>query len=229
MIKCMKFNLSLRRAQHKFIPVIQNSWGFLLGLWILISIFTMYFEEMLKLDPQRATEVGILATIGLVLTSLLEAFALLNALPFRLDELERKIKPRPLLPLIKKSIGPLALESIRVAAHVLLWTLAFIIPGIIKWTRLTFVPFVVLLEPAYAHGKIDALKESERRAKGKTWVLFFVLLISQILDAGLDFLTYSSTWLNQFPFRILILSVSMGIGIFTTCVLYELYLSWEKK
>jgi len=219
----------MQHARKKFFPLIKNSWGFLLSLWILISICTMYFEEMLKLDPQRATSVGILATVGLIMTSILESFALMNILPFRLDELERHLHPRPLGPLIKKSVGPLTLEGIRVAANVLLWILVFVIPGVIKQIRYSFFPFIVLLNPDYARGDIDALKESERRVKGHTWTLFFVLAISFLFDAGLEFMTYSSTWLNQFPFRILILLVSMGIGIFTTCLLFEFYKAWEKK
>ncbi len=225
----MEFNLCVKRATDKFLPLIKNSLGLLFGIWIVISIFTMYFEEMLKLDPQRASAVGITATVGLILTSILESFALMNLLPYRLDELERKIAPRPLFPLFQKSVTPLAMESIRVAAHVLLWLIVFIIPGIIKQIRFSFVPFIVLLNPAYAQGEIDALKESENRIKGHTWPLFFVLTLSVAFDALLEFLTYSSPWLNQFPFRTLILLVSMGIGIFTTCIVYEFYLSWEKK
>lgn len=225
----MEFNLCLKRAGEKFLPLLKNSWGFLLSLWILISLCTMYFEEVLKLDPQRASIVGITATVGLIFTSILESFALLNVLPFRLDEIDRKIAPRQLGPLIKKHVGPLTLESIRVAARVLLWILVFIIPGIIKQIRLSFVPFIVLLNPAYARGDIDALAESETRVKGHTWILFFVMLASFVFDAALEFLTYSSPWLNQFPIRILILFLSMQVGIFTTCIVYEFYMAWEKK
>jgi hypothetical protein len=50
-----------------------------------------------------------------------------------------------------------------------------------KWLKLSLVPFVVMLDPAYERGEKDALKESEALATGKFWILLFAFVLMTIV------------------------------------------------
>jgi hypothetical protein len=75
------------------------------------------------------------------------------------------------------------IESVRSLARSLRWLPVFIIPGLIKFVRLTFVPFIVVDQAAYKEGSVDALNESERLTKKRFWFVLFALLISAVLPS----------------------------------------------
>lgn len=74
------------------------------------------------------------------------------------------------------------IENLRALGKVLLWALLLVVPGVVQFIGLVFTPFVVLLNPRYAEGGIDALETSIKIAKqnkGKLlfWFLMFVILL----------------------------------------------------
>jgi uncharacterized membrane protein len=82
----------------------------------------------------------------------------------------------------EKHVMPLTIESIRMLAMTILWGLALVIPGVIKYVNYSFVQYVVIADPEYAAGKVDALKESERLMKGISWSFFIYLVAQNALD-----------------------------------------------
>lgn len=70
------------------------------------------------------------------------------------------------------------IEATRSLARVLRWIPVFIVPGLVKFIRLTFVPFIVVDQPAYKRGSIDALNESERLIKTHFWKILFALVLA---------------------------------------------------
>lgn len=82
------------------------------------------------------------------------------------------------------------IESLRAWGKSLAWGFLLILPGIVKWLRYSFVPFVVLLDEEYRQGKKDALEKSEDLAHKRFFAIFalffiFALLIPFIM-AGFD-------------------------------------------
>lgn len=75
------------------------------------------------------------------------------------------------------------IESTRALARMIRWFPIFIIPGIVKFIRLTFVPFVVIDEPRYQQGAIDALNRSERLVKQRFWLVVLALFLSSLVPA----------------------------------------------
>lgn len=75
------------------------------------------------------------------------------------------------------------IESIRALARMLRWLPLFILPGLIKLVRLSFVPFIVVDDPHYQKGSIDALNRSEELVKRHFWLVLFALLLSTLLPA----------------------------------------------
>ena len=74
------------------------------------------------------------------------------------------------------------IESLRAFMKSVLFGFLFVIPGIIKMIRYQFVVLVVATDDSYQKRQVDALKESEQMAKGKTWPLLFLLVLFSILS-----------------------------------------------
>ncbi len=91
------------------------------------------------------------------------------------------------------------IETLRVWGKILLFTLAFILPGLWKWAASIFVPFVVLFSREYQDGKADALVSSKVAFK-KVWgrallVLFvFSMIIPYIVTSSFD--QYREIWVH---------------------------------
>jgi hypothetical protein len=89
-------------------------------------------------------------------------------------------------------LNQLLVEGVRSMAAIL-WRLPFaIIPGLIELLRLLFVPHVVLLEPLYAKGHVDALERSRKALKSKWFLVLIVTLLSLGLSSGVEALTGGS-------------------------------------
>lgn len=78
----------------------------------------------------------------------------------------------------KQDLNLLFIEQFRAMGQVLLWSLLLIVPGLIRLAQLSLVPFVVLLDPKYKAGQLDALKTSTRVFKAHWlrigfWILLF--------------------------------------------------------
>lgn len=65
----------------------------------------------------------------------------------------------------KLHLAPLIKEALRTFGQSLAWGFLFILPGIFRFFQCLFVPFVVLLDPEYQAGNVDALAGSWRRVK----------------------------------------------------------------
>lgn len=59
------------------------------------------------------------------------------------------------------------IEQMRAWGKSMLWSLLFILPGLIQFFRFVFVPFIVCFDPEYKNGTIDALEKSKTLSKGK--------------------------------------------------------------
>ncbi len=125
-----------------------------------------------------ATQVGL---VGLnfffeILGSAIWSFVLISATRAALRE-EPVWSERSL-----EDLNLLLIEGVRSMAAIL-WRLPFaIVPGLIELLRLIFVPHVVLLEPLYQRGQVDALKRSRKALKSK----WFLVLVATVFSLGLS-------------------------------------------
>lgn len=65
------------------------------------------------------------------------------------------------------------LETLRSWGKVFLWTLVFVIPGLIKAINYMLVTYVVAFSKGYERGEVDALDKSAEVAKHFWWKLLF--------------------------------------------------------
>lgn len=72
-------------------------------------------------------------------------------------------------------------ESLRAWGKVILWSILFIIPGLIQMVRMAFVPFIAVHSEDYQAGRVDALKGSATLARSQFWRLLIVFLVFSVL------------------------------------------------
>lgn len=76
-----------------------------------------------------------------------------------------------------ENLNQVLIETLRSWGRIIKWSFLLILPGMVKLLRLSFVPFVVLLSPAYKKGTVDALDESEKLAHGELFSLLIVFVV----------------------------------------------------
>lgn len=77
---------------------------------------------------------------------------------------------------IKTNFNQVLVEQTRSMASVLWRTPLLIVPALIQYIRLSFVPLIVLLSTEYNAGREDALKKSAQMSRGRFWLLTFIVL-----------------------------------------------------
>ncbi len=122
-----------------------------------------------------------------------------------------------------RDFNQLLIEGVRSMAAVLYRLPLAIIPGLVELLRLLFVPHVVLLEPNYQEGRVDALKRSRAAIRQKWFLILIISLMSLFLNSVVDLATQGTqgeTYFWQVPHLFLLSSVlTLAINL-----VYEVYL-----
>lgn len=126
---------------------------------------------------------------------------------------------------IRLSFEQIFIESLRSWGQALFWSLLLIVPGLIRYLQLIFVPFVVLLDPQYQEGKVDALSRSAALVNRNFFkVLGFIFVFSIGIPLLLVGLTSDYRSLLGTPGPALLLVVlDTLMAVFVTAVLLRLY------
>lgn len=64
------------------------------------------------------------------------------------------------------------IETLRVWASLLRWSLLLLIPAAVAYGRLFWVPMVAAIDPVYDRGDVDALERSRELSRGRWWLSF---------------------------------------------------------
>jgi len=182
----MKTSATLRQLFHEtniaFQPLLKNSLGLIALLFLGCEAMQHYFALLIRLAQDTQSQ-NLPAILGQMVVSLTEFVALTMLIPLRVMEFDNKAPAGSFWAFTQKHLAALTLESLRSLAITLLWTLLFIIPGIFKYIRYLFVPYVVVADPVYQEGQRDALEYSDQLAKGIGLPLFVLLVILFGLEA----------------------------------------------
>lgn len=125
---------------------------------------------------------------------------------------------------LPNTINQILIEQTRVLAAIL-WRVPLIVPAGIQWVRLTFVPFVVIFDPAYDLGGKDALHQSRALSKQRFWLLNIYLLVGSIAPWMIESLVKGdSPWIWESPVAVLAGSLlTLLINVATGLFLFSLY------
>ncbi len=210
------------QSNRFFGPVLKRSWGWLLVTTFGCELFHQYFSYM-NVHYRPASGVNLTAALGEILVSLVEFFVFTLLIPQRVMELQRNEPAKSFGDFAAVHVKPLAAESLRALAVTILWTLALILPGVVKYLRFFLVPYVVVADPAYQSGEVDALEESNRLVKGVTLQLFVLVGVLAALDG------WQSAVRERFPvtgFPLVAIAATAGffvVNYYANVFLFMLY------
>ncbi len=96
-------------------------------------------------------------------------------------------------------------ESLRLWGSVLSYGLLLVVPGVFKYIQLQFLSYIVLLNPRYASGEVDALAEAQKLAQGNYGFLFLFWLAQIVVSLFFaSFDRYQNFWVEPIPALFLI-------------------------
>lgn len=171
------------------LPLIKATWPLLLTLELLELVTDQYFGSISEMIQRRGIENPLLLTGTAFLEFVSGLFFMaawfLAIVPLlsrmATYQFDNPIEPAPRLGRsFRLYLNPLLIEQTRVFAAIL-WRLPFfIVLSPVEYIRLSLVPYVVVLEPKYNDGQIDALDASRRLTSGR-WILLGSLLLASLL------------------------------------------------
>jgi hypothetical protein len=154
-------------------------------LILFLTFLGTYFLNMAVESPFAAPQaelndsVRIFSQMMLVLWSLIEGFIFFLVtvkVPVRADLMKHQVEAV----WNKETWVGLAAEPLRALMYIILWSLLFLIPGLIFYALYSFVMYVVLFSKEYQAGNEDALKLSKALVKP----MFFSFALANLAFSG---------------------------------------------
>jgi hypothetical protein len=214
---------SFQNSNAHFLSFIQRSWPEIFGILLGCELLYSYFEQMAALSPHTGFQITVM--LGQLLTGLLEFVFLTVLTPLRINEITTgSLNKSEFWPYALKHSHAFLIESIRALGMTLLWMLALILPGVFKYLRYCFVPYIVLADPEYEKGNVDALERSNELIRGITLILFLLFLALGLLEYGQTYLRKSFPLGDYFPVWTIIFAAGALVSVYANILLYELYL-----
>jgi len=200
------------------------------GLFLFTELSQQFYINLSHAAQIQGTDtVKLMVALGQLLVSLIEFLVLAMLVPQRIMEMDLNLPATPFMDFFKKHIGPLTIEGIRALAVCLMWTLLLILPGIYKYIRLFFVPYVVIADPAYQTGQRDALAYSNDIVAGNTLMVFVMTLLLTALDYARGF-SREFFPLDQNPLLALIFSISFYFAtLYVNVLVFRYYQHLVRK
>ena len=81
-----------------------------------------------------------------------------------------------------KHLTPLIIESLRVIGKSFSWALLGLIPGVIRYVQWLLTPYIVVFDPRYEKGQIDALEQSRHMTQGLWWKVAVLSLTPTLIE-----------------------------------------------
>lgn len=217
---------ALKDSRKLFIPVMKSDLVLLSLLFLGCEIMQHYFLILIQVTKETQS-FNLFAIIGQITTSLFEFVALTMLVPLRVMGREH---PNLLLSdnetfisFTQRHVTSLTAESIRSLAAVIIWSLLFIIPGIFKYIRYSFVPYVVVADPEYQKGTRDALEYSNELVKGYTFQIFILFAILLAQEAARSWAREHYPIMHQPLSALLAGGFFFMLNIFANILLFRLY------
>ena len=191
--------LSLKEASSlffRFIQIFAKEIAALFFVGILLDQSVEHLSTMFKSGANQSISL----IISVLLLSMFSEFFLNNAFLLLASKASRQD-----FTLSSKDFEDylqMIIEEVRLAGKVLAGFLMFLFPGFNRLVDYSWVPFVVLFEDDYRHGKVDALEASKFIARGHFWYLSTILTITSAASFATDYLITGgegSIFVNRLP------------------------------
>ena len=176
---------ALKRTGAIYLSVLKRAWFPLLVLHVVFAVASQFFSYALDFVHEQAREdlslIALIAALELFF-SLVWTSAWLLVLSITAAEALKGDDGKPAFgALFILNFNQLVVEQIRVLGSVVWRAPLLIVPAIVRYVRMVFVPFVVIFDPGYHRGEVDVLKRSHALSRGRFWLLAGVSLVSAVL------------------------------------------------
>lgn len=216
------FKQAFRNSLEDLKYLIKNQAGILLG--ILCGIESLeQFLNWIMLNFSTDSNLPLYNAILLFLILIIGSFLIMVFVFRRLYEKDNGIPHFSYLGQIRHYFLPMLSENLRATGYMLLWMLLFILPGLYKYVRYSFVSLIVLLDPEYEKGQVDALEESQKQTKSLWLPLLIVFMLFAVIMWWLGSLQEKYSVYSNLPVWLLIFASISFLEVFLNVLLYEIY------
>lgn len=223
------FRGALRDTRASYFSVFRSAFPLIIFLHLLEFAASQYFSFAIDYIQSRGREDYFM----IALTALLElAFGFVWAAAWIVaisTSANAKLSHSPYEgfgPHFGKHLNQLLIEQVRTLAAVIIRVPLLVIPALIQFVRLGFVPFVVIFDSAYQQGRIDALQKSRALSRGYLTRLSVALFVWIALPPWVENLVLRSQspwiWVNPLPVTTAML-LTLFINVFATLFLFSIY------
>lgn len=162
----------------RYLEYLKGIWFPLLFLSLPFALVEQFIYEEASLSTDRVTY-GI---AGIIL-GMIETFLVLTMLGYGVKKVLAGSNAHNLAigKHYKRYLRDLVIESLRALGRIAVGFL-LIIPGFIRMIQYYLVPYIVLFDPQYHEGKIDALEEAKTLLKGRLFKFALLLGLTQTVS-----------------------------------------------
>ncbi len=222
---------ALRGTAKLFGPVIAHAWPRLLFLHAIqlgASQFFSFAMDFIRLSGRE--DLGLIALIAaseLIFSLLWSAAWILAVATVAHETLRAHAAPGPGYgEEMVKHFNQIVIEQTRSMAAILWRAPLLIIPALVQYVRLTFVPLIVIFDPHYSMGQVDALKRSRELTRGYFLLLALLVVFSTLVPWTVEELTQGSggPWIWENPLGVLVSSaLTLPINVAISLLLYFVF------
>lgn len=196
-------------------------------LLFALTLFCTFSEQFLsqKMESELSSMEG--ASVWLWIFASLSFFiSILNPVLSSLFTLAA-LKKEPLAETIRNYLKPVTIETLRATGSCLSWSLFLILPGVVRYLQLSFVNFVVLLDPEYLKGSKDAIQESSKLVNKRFAPVFFLIFLFMVILPLL--MTTLDEWTSFQNHPVTATIVAVIESCFSILFILSLLKQWEKS
>lgn len=225
----MSILLSSFKQSLKSAPYVLKVTHLYFGLYFIIFFIYVFFSLPHILSSEQ--DVFPFSSIHSIIISSISCFFLSFIIPYYTYKHFKGPDIKPFWSFIKKTFWPVIWNyHIKTNLIILFSLLLFIVPGIYKAVRLSFVPETIFFDNLYRKGQISALKGSDKTTRGYFWPVCLALILTFVLCDTIPSLTlfllkkYSSFQLitNEIIAFILQFHIDFFVLLFYTHFYFEL-------
>lgn len=196
----------------------------LLILWLTGTIITISGEDAIHGLSQTEESTRWMIQGGMGLWEIFEGITAFLVMSWGVAKVRNFRSPNfEKMPFDKPYLASFLAEYLRMIAQVLLYFLLLIIPAIIRYCRLIFVPYIALFSKHYRSDEIDAVELSLELTKKFFWVILAFFLASTALQAGIEFLPNMVPELHTTILRVFFSLLGFVISIWCYCFIFVLF------
>jgi len=192
-------------------------------LFVFSAVIGIQIEDAMRAAATTKSDPRWILQIALAILDLLEGFVLTLVLGRGIVQIQALSSPHLESPFQKPYLGSFFAEYFRMLSQVLLYSLLLLLPGLYRYARLIFVPFVALFSRQYHRDRLDALRASEALSKGQMGRIFSTILGMILVTGAFEFAPHMLDLGDVYLARLAFLLMGYAVSIYAFSLIFLLF------